>query len=184
MAAAPSACPQSRRRSLPTLPPQRNGDRRRRRAPTRTQDGDARRSPLLVPSLRCRPGRSARVTAPPPCNQAAARSTASGGSGRLTAPPYDQAAVASRALPEPAAWADEAEQAASRRLWAAISLAPDLHVCRSVLAGRPVLAGQLDPRALRRALRGERLPSPDTYMRLRAGHLDAVAEAGPLEVTA
>jgi hypothetical protein len=63
---------------------------------------------------------------------------------------------------------------------AAIMLALDLEVCRSILLGRPVLAHQLGPVVLRRALRGERLPDPDSYFRIRAGHLDAIAEAGPL----
>jgi hypothetical protein len=71
------------------------------------------------------------------------------------------------------------EQRESRRLWAAVMLAVDVDVCESILLGRPVLVRQLDPVALRRALRGERLPDPETYFRVRAGHLDAVAEGGP-----
>jgi hypothetical protein len=87
----------------------------------------------------------------------------------------------SRPLPDPVVWADPAEERESRWLWSALMLAPDLHVCRSVLLGRPVLAGQLDAQALSRARRGEPLPPPDSYFRVRPGHLDAVAEAGPLQ---
>lgn len=82
-------------------------------------------------------------------------------------------------IPEPEVWADADEVNESRRLWAALMLTSDLEVCRSILLGRPVLARQLDAEALRRALRGEPLPAPDTYFRVRPGHLDAVAEGGP-----
>jgi hypothetical protein len=75
----------------------------------------------------------------------------------------------------------EAERVASRRLWAAIMLALDIDVCESILAGRPVLARRLDPVALRRALRGGPLPEPDSWFRVRAGHLDAVAEGGAFQ---
>jgi hypothetical protein len=84
-------------------------------------------------------------------------------------------------IPEPAIWADAEEITASRRLWAVLMLAGDLAVCRSILLGRPVLARQLDAEALRRALRGEQFPAPDSYFRVRAGHLDAVAEGGRLD---
>jgi len=84
-------------------------------------------------------------------------------------------------LLEPNLWADPQDVTASRRLWAAMMLTPDLEVCRSILRGRPVLAGQLDAEALRRALRGEPLPASSTYFRVRPGHLDAVAEGGPFE---
>jgi len=87
----------------------------------------------------------------------------------------------SRAIPEPKEWRDQCEITASRRLWAAVMLTSDLEVCRSILRGRPVLAHQLDAAALRRALRGEPLPAPDSYFRVRPGHLDAVAEGGPFE---
>jgi hypothetical protein len=70
----------------------------------------------------------------------------------------------------------------SRRLWAAMMLALDISVCESILLGRPVLARQLDVVVLRRALRGERPPDPDSYFRVRVGHLDAIAEAGPLDL--
>jgi hypothetical protein len=69
---------------------------------------------------------------------------------------------------------------ASRRWWAAMMLARGIHTCESVIAGRPVMASCLDGEVLRRALRGERLPSANTFVRVRAGHLDAIAEAGPL----
>lgn len=70
------------------------------------------------------------------------------------------------------------ERRESRRLWAAMMLALDVDVCESILRGRPVLVRQLDPVALRRALRGEPLPDPDSYIRVRHGHLDAIAEGG------
>ena len=87
----------------------------------------------------------------------------------------------SRLLPEPKVWPDTDEVTASRRLWAAVMLTRDREVCRSILLGRPVLAGQLDAEALRRALRGEPLPAASTYFRVRPGHLDAIAEGGPFE---
>lgn len=75
----------------------------------------------------------------------------------------------------------EAERIADRRLWAIVTLTSDLAVVRSILLGRPVLGRQLDAEALRRALRGEPLPPPDRFFRVRPGHLDAVAEGGPFE---
>ena len=66
-----------------------------------------------------------------------------------------------------------------RRVWAAVMLASSIEVCRSILTGRPVLARQLDAEVLRRARRGEPLPPPDSYFRVRPGHLDAIAEGGP-----
>jgi hypothetical protein len=68
----------------------------------------------------------------------------------------------------------------ARRMWAAVMLALDVWVCESILLGRPVPARQLDVVVLGRGLRGERLPDPDSYVRVRPGHLDAIAEAGPL----
>ena len=67
-----------------------------------------------------------------------------------------------------------------RRVWAALMLALDVSVFRSVLLGRPVIASQLDAVVLRRALRGMPLPPPDSFVRVRSGHLDAIAESGPL----
>jgi hypothetical protein len=66
-----------------------------------------------------------------------------------------------------------------RRLWAAVMLASSVEAAESILRGRPVLTRQLDPVALQRALRGGPLPEPEDWIRIRAGHLDAVAEAGP-----
>ena len=50
----------------------------------------------------------------------------------------------------------------------------------SIIAGRPVYAKQLDAVVLRRGLRGGPLPNPDSWFRVRAGHLDAIFEAGRL----
>ena len=66
----------------------------------------------------------------------------------------------------------------ARRVWGAVMLAPNVDVCESILRGRPVLVRQLDAVALRRALRGEPLPSADSYVRIRPAHLDGVAEGG------
>ncbi len=87
-------------------------------------------------------------------------------------------------IPDPKRLADPAEVTGARRLWAAVALTRDREVCRSILLGRPVLARQLDAEALRRARRGEPLPSAASYIRIRAGHLDAVAEAGPFNLKA
>ncbi len=87
----------------------------------------------------------------------------------------------SRPIPTPVQWTDAVEETATRRLWAAVILTTDVVVCRSILAGRPVLARQLDAEALRRALRGEPLPPRAHYFRVRPGHLDAVAEGGPFD---
>jgi hypothetical protein len=64
-------------------------------------------------------------------------------------------------------------------VWAAIALARDVHFCPSLLAGKPVRAAQLDPVALRRAVRGGPLPSASQYVRVTAEMLDAIAEGGP-----
>lgn len=74
----------------------------------------------------------------------------------------------------------EAERASAGRLWAAIVLAPNLDVCRSVLLGRPVLASKLDYVILGRALRGAALPPADSFLAITDGMLNAVAEAGPV----
>jgi hypothetical protein len=81
----------------------------------------------------------------------------------------------------PTVWQDDAERTESRRLWSDFMLTADLEVARSILLGRPVLARQLDAEALRRALRGQPLPPPDQYVRVRHGHLEAVAESGPFD---
>jgi hypothetical protein len=72
----------------------------------------------------------------------------------------------------------EDERTTDLRLWAAVALTPDLNACRSILEGRPALARQLDPVVLRRALRGARLPSPESYISVAVEMLDAVAEGG------
>jgi hypothetical protein len=76
-------------------------------------------------------------------------------------------------------WVDAREETASRRLWAAIVVSTDLYICRSIILGRPVIVRRLDPSALRHALRGARPPAPTAYIRIRSGHLDAIAEALP-----
>jgi hypothetical protein len=78
---------------------------------------------------------------------------------------------------------DETELVTGRRLWAAIMLATTIDVCESILAGRPVMAACLDAEALRRARRGMPLPAPESYVRIRHGHLDAIDEAGPFNPT-
>jgi hypothetical protein len=75
----------------------------------------------------------------------------------------------------------EAERVIQSRIWAAVMLATNLAVCRSIIAGRPVLARQLDAEALRRALRGAELPPPESYIQTTDEMLDAVAEGGPFE---
>ena len=75
---------------------------------------------------------------------------------------------------------EEVELAIGRRLWAAFMLATSIRVMESILVGRPVLAGLLDAEVLRRARRGMPAPAPDSFIRIRVGHLDAVSEAGPL----
>lgn len=85
----------------------------------------------------------------------------------------------SRPIPPPKVWPDAVQESTSRRLWAAEMLTENLEVCRSILAGRPVLARQLDAAALRRALRGRPLPDPETYLAVTAEMLDAIAEGGP-----
>jgi hypothetical protein len=72
------------------------------------------------------------------------------------------------------------EQTASRRTWALFVLCHGPDVADSVRKGRPVPAHRLDAVALKRALRGGQLPSPNAWFRVRAGHLDAISEAGPL----
>jgi AAA domain len=84
----------------------------------------------------------------------------------------------SRSIPEPRAWPDRAGEVEGRRLWAALMLARDPEVARSILLKRPVLVRQLDLAVLRRALRGGPLPDPGSYLRVRHGHLDAIAEGG------
>jgi hypothetical protein len=72
---------------------------------------------------------------------------------------------------------------AGRRLWAVFMLARSLEVAESILRGRPVMVRNLESEALRRARRGMPAPDPASYFRVRRGHLDAAAEAGPLART-
>jgi hypothetical protein len=66
----------------------------------------------------------------------------------------------------------------SRRRWAAFMLARDVNVAESILLGRPVLVRTLDRVALMRAMRGDPLPEPHTWLYVEAGMLDAIAEGG------
>jgi hypothetical protein len=68
----------------------------------------------------------------------------------------------------------------SRRTWAAMMIARDVHTCGSVLRGLPVFAANLDGEVLRRALRGGSAPPPSEFIVIDKEMLDAVAEAGPL----
>ena len=68
-------------------------------------------------------------------------------------------------------------------MWAAIVLCLTPDTCSSVLAGRPVLAGNLDGFFFRRALRGEPLPDPEAFVTVTGEMLDAVDEAGPIAET-
>jgi len=70
---------------------------------------------------------------------------------------------------------------AGRRLWAAIMLTRRLDVCEAILGRHPVIAFRLDAVVLGHALRGGRLPDPDSYVLVTDEMLDAVAEAGPFE---
>jgi hypothetical protein len=78
----------------------------------------------------------------------------------------------------------ELEQADHRadamRVWAAIELALQLDVARSILHGNEVLAGRLDSTVLRRALRGAALPDPNDFIQVYIEDLDAIIETGPL----
>jgi hypothetical protein len=88
--------------------------------------------------------------------------------------------VSASARIEPQVPDAEVERVVGRRLWTVFMLARTLAVAESILAGRPVMARNLEPEALRRALRGVPVPAPNAYIRIRHGHLDAVAECGPL----
>jgi len=72
----------------------------------------------------------------------------------------------------------EQERTTDRRLWAVVALTTDVEVCRSIAAGRPVLARKLDAVVLRRTLRGAPLPPADEYISVDSDMLDAVAEGG------
>ena len=70
--------------------------------------------------------------------------------------------------------------AETRAVWAAIVLSRRIETCDSILRGLPVRVGNLDRFVLRRALRGGRLPHPESYITIGAEELAAVCEAGPL----
>lgn len=59
-------------------------------------------------------------------------------------------------------------------------LARRIDTLESILVGRPVYAKRLDRVVLLRGLRGGALPHPDSWFRVREGHLDAISEAGRL----
>jgi hypothetical protein len=59
-------------------------------------------------------------------------------------------------------------------------LAHDVDTYASILAGRPVIASNLDALVFRRALRGGPLPPADSFVQVTEEMLDAVAECGPL----
>jgi hypothetical protein len=68
----------------------------------------------------------------------------------------------------------------TRRVWAAMMLARDVWTCESILGRKPVIAANLDPEPLLRALRGEPLPPASEFVLVLDEMLDAIAEAGPL----
>jgi hypothetical protein len=70
---------------------------------------------------------------------------------------------------------------ATNRLWAAAMLTDQLPVLESILHGQPVLARQLEPAPLRRALRGGQLPAGDDYLTITPAMLDAIVEGGAFE---
>lgn len=120
-------------------------------------------------SRRSRSTRRARIT-----RRARARSPGRSSDDDEPAPPSRRLADASRRS-ETAA---ERRRRDGNRLWGAAMLALELDTCRSILAGRRVLAGRLDGEVLRRALRGEPLPAWDSFLEISDGMLDSVAEAG------
>ena len=69
------------------------------------------------------------------------------------------------------------------RLWATFMISHTPEVAESIIAGRPVMARNLDAEALRRALRGGPLPNPDEYLVVSEEMLAAVVEAGPIPTT-
>jgi hypothetical protein len=69
---------------------------------------------------------------------------------------------------------------ASRHIWPAMMLALDAATCESILRGLRVKAANLDAEALRRALRGGRLPDPAEYIEITPAMFAAIDEAGPL----
>lgn len=63
---------------------------------------------------------------------------------------------------------------------AAMRLTRHVDVYASILSGRPVVAGRLDPEVLRCGLRSASLPSATTFVTVTAAILDAIVEAEPL----
>ncbi len=72
----------------------------------------------------------------------------------------------------------ERERRAGQRLWGVLMLARTVEVGQSIMHCRPVLVRNLDPEALRRALRGT-APPADEFIEITPEHLDAIAECGP-----
>jgi hypothetical protein len=76
----------------------------------------------------------------------------------------------------------EAELVVGRRLWGLMMVARTLEVAESILHRQPVMVRSLNAEPLRRALRGGQRPDQDGYITVTVEMLDAVDEAGPLEV--
>ncbi|HEX3331229.1 MAG TPA: hypothetical protein VHS27_14985 [Gaiellales bacterium] len=70
------------------------------------------------------------------------------------------------------------------RIWAAIMLCLTPDACASIIADRPVRAGNCDAFFLRRARRGAPLPAAEDYVCISEAMLDAIVEAGPVEKVA
>jgi hypothetical protein len=78
---------------------------------------------------------------------------------------------------------DRAVRVVGQRLWALFMLALTPEVAGSIACALPVRAGGLDAEALRRGLRGSRLPDPDSFLVVTDAMLDAINEAGPLQAS-
>jgi hypothetical protein len=76
----------------------------------------------------------------------------------------------------------EVDFVSGRRLWALLMIARTLKVATSILECRPVMARGLNSEPLRRALRAGRRPAPDEFVTVTHEMLDAIDEAGPLEL--
>ena len=66
--------------------------------------------------------------------------------------------------------------------WAAIVVSLTVDTAASIMRGDPVLARNLDPVVLARALRGEPLPKPDEYVTVTVPMLEAINEGGAFGV--
>ena len=62
-----------------------------------------------------------------------------------------------------------------------LALTPE--VAGSIVCGLPVRAGGLDAEVLRRGLRGGGLPDPDAFLVVTDAMLEAINEAGPLQIS-